>query len=103
MLGTVTDPHDQWRAFHFSQSNPEGPGQGDVAALLRRATDGDLAFDQRQAIILISPKRRGTGGDMSMDAVKRSRSRSDCPLISQPRRFEPDLRRHVAHHTKKSA
>lgn len=25
--------------LHFSQSNPEGPGQGDVAALLRRVAD----------------------------------------------------------------
>ena len=34
--------------LHFSQSNPEGPGQGDVAALLRRVADtldelGDVA------------------------------------------------------------
>jgi hypothetical protein len=29
---------DKWSIFHFSQSNPKGPGQGegDVAALLRR-------------------------------------------------------------------
>ena len=26
---------DKWTIFHFSQSNPKGPGQGDVAALLR--------------------------------------------------------------------
>ncbi|MET7998052.1 hypothetical protein ABZU76_44920 [Amycolatopsis sp. NPDC005232] len=35
----MTDPRDQWRAFHFSQSNPDGPGQGDVASLLRRVAD----------------------------------------------------------------
>ena len=28
-----------WTALHFSQSNPEGSGQGDVAALLRRVAD----------------------------------------------------------------
>jgi hypothetical protein len=28
-----------WSVLHFSQSNPEGPGQGDVAALLRRVAD----------------------------------------------------------------
>ena len=30
---------DEWRVFHFSQSNPAGPGQGDVAALLRRVAE----------------------------------------------------------------
>jgi hypothetical protein len=30
---------DPWSAFHFSKSNPEGPGQGDVAALLRSVAD----------------------------------------------------------------
>lgn len=28
--------HTGWTINHFSQSNPAGPGQGDVAALLRR-------------------------------------------------------------------
>jgi hypothetical protein len=27
---------DRWSVLHFSQSNPDGPGQGDVPALLRR-------------------------------------------------------------------
>jgi hypothetical protein len=35
----MTDPPDRWTVFHFSQSNPDGPGQGDVAALLRRVAD----------------------------------------------------------------
>jgi hypothetical protein len=30
---------DSWTISHFSISNPTGPGQGDVAALLRRAAD----------------------------------------------------------------
>lgn len=30
---------DEWTTSHFSQSNPDGPGQGDVAALLRRIAD----------------------------------------------------------------
>jgi hypothetical protein len=34
-----SDPRDQWTTFHFSQSNPGGQGQGDVAALLRRVAD----------------------------------------------------------------
>jgi hypothetical protein len=28
-----------WSAQHFSQANPAGPGQDDVAALLRRVAD----------------------------------------------------------------
>lgn len=34
----ATSEH-RWTIFHFSQSNPTGPGQGDVAALLRRVAD----------------------------------------------------------------
>jgi hypothetical protein len=30
---------DRWTISHFAQSNPSGPGQGDVAALLRRVAD----------------------------------------------------------------
>lgn len=30
---------EQWTALHFSQSNPDGEGQGDAAALLRRVAD----------------------------------------------------------------
>lgn len=30
---------DEATIFHFSQSNPTGPGQGDVGALLRRVAD----------------------------------------------------------------
>jgi hypothetical protein len=35
------DPSDSktWTVLHFSQSNPIGEGQGDVAALLRRVAD----------------------------------------------------------------
>jgi hypothetical protein len=32
-------PEDEWTIFHFSQSNPEGHGQGSVSALLRRVAD----------------------------------------------------------------
>jgi hypothetical protein len=31
---------DDWTISHFSQSNPSGESQGDVAALLRRVADG---------------------------------------------------------------
>ena len=30
---------DDWTISHFSQSNPAGPGQGNVPALLRRVAD----------------------------------------------------------------
>lgn len=30
---------DDWTIFHFSQSNPNGPGQGSVPALLRRVAE----------------------------------------------------------------
>ncbi|NEW25147.1 hypothetical protein GV790_00390 [Nocardia cyriacigeorgica] len=29
----------RYQAFHFSQANPKGEGQGDVAALLRAVAD----------------------------------------------------------------
>jgi hypothetical protein len=37
----VTKPTkpSEWTVSHFTQSNPRGPGQGDVAALLRRVAD----------------------------------------------------------------
>lgn len=30
---------EQWTALHFSQSNPDGEGQGEVSSLLRRVAD----------------------------------------------------------------
>jgi hypothetical protein len=30
---------EDWTVNHFSQANPEGSGQGDVPALLRRVAD----------------------------------------------------------------
>ena len=37
---TTSDPNEtRWTILHFSQSNPSGAGQGDVAALLRRVAD----------------------------------------------------------------
>jgi hypothetical protein len=30
---------DKWSVLHFSQSNPTGAGQGDVAALLKRVAE----------------------------------------------------------------
>lgn len=37
---SVTDETPaEWTVLHFSQSNPHGPGQGNVPALLRRVAD----------------------------------------------------------------
>jgi hypothetical protein len=33
------DPRDKWVTCSFSLSNPTGPGQGNVSALLRRLAD----------------------------------------------------------------
>jgi hypothetical protein len=33
---TAAGPNEHWTVLHFTHSNPAGPGQGDVAALLRR-------------------------------------------------------------------
>jgi hypothetical protein len=35
----VAEDDSEWLVSHFSQSNPNGPGQGDVPALLRRVAD----------------------------------------------------------------
>jgi hypothetical protein len=35
----MSEQPETWTAEHFSQSNPKGPGQGDVPALLRRVAD----------------------------------------------------------------
>ncbi len=43
----MADNRDQWTAFHFSQSNPNGVGQGNVAQLLRRVAD---ALDELGAV-----------------------------------------------------
>jgi hypothetical protein len=51
------DQRDRWTSFHFSLSNPAGPGQGDVARLLRTTADrletlgdvqvADMTFDSQ--------------------------------------------------------
>ncbi|MDA0179237.1 hypothetical protein OJ997_02925 [Solirubrobacter phytolaccae] len=35
----IEETRDEWTIHHFSQSNPVGPGQGFVPALLRRVAD----------------------------------------------------------------
>jgi len=43
---TNEDDRQEWTIFHFSQSNPGGPGQGDVPALLRRVADSVEALGE---------------------------------------------------------
>jgi hypothetical protein len=49
----VTDEPETWTIEHFSQANPEGPGQDDVPALLRRvaATLETLGTIQVQDVV----------------------------------------------------
>jgi hypothetical protein len=39
LIGHHEQMANSWPTRHFSQANPEGSGQGDVAALLRRVAD----------------------------------------------------------------
>jgi hypothetical protein len=48
MLGFVSDTRDLGSVLTFAQSNPSGPGQGDVAALLRRVADSLDALGEVQ-------------------------------------------------------
>jgi len=44
---------ESWTCRHFSQSNPVGPGQGDVPALLRRVADSIEALGDVQVQDLV--------------------------------------------------
>jgi hypothetical protein len=62
-----TDPRDEWTIFHFSLSNPTGPGQGDVAKLLRRAADHlDDLGDVQVADITFSSEPTAEEDDLSL-------------------------------------
>ena len=53
--------------FHFSQSNSDGPGQGDVAALLRRVADSVEALgDVRVEDITFASEVTADERDISM-------------------------------------
>jgi hypothetical protein len=63
----MTEPTDPWSVFHFSQSNPSGTGQGDVAALLRRVADSvDGLGDARIQDIVFSSQATDDEDDLSM-------------------------------------
>jgi hypothetical protein len=63
----ASDDHEEWTIFHFSQSNPNGSGQGDVPALLRRVADsiealGDVTVED----ITFSSEPTGGERDLTM-------------------------------------
>jgi hypothetical protein len=52
---------ETWAIEHFSRSNPAGPGQGDVSALLRRVADtlDELGDVQVQDVVFGSEATAG--------------------------------------------
>jgi hypothetical protein len=61
------DPRDKWTIFHFSLSNPTGPEQGDVARLLRRASDHlEELGDVQVADITFSSEPTAEEDDLSL-------------------------------------
>ena len=58
---------DEWTMFHFSQSNPDGKGQGEVPALLRRVADSiDTLGDVMVEDITFSTEATSDERDLSM-------------------------------------
>lgn len=57
----MNDIDASWTVLHFSQSNPAGEGQGEVAALLRRVADrlDDLGDVQVQDVTFSSEVTAG--------------------------------------------
>jgi hypothetical protein len=49
----MTHVDDGWTVSHFGQCNPEGKGQGDVAALLRRVADTIEGLGQIDVLDLV--------------------------------------------------
>lgn len=61
------DAVGDWTALHFSQSNPEGRDQGDVASLLRRVADTIEALgDVQVQDITFSSEVTGGEDDLTM-------------------------------------
>lgn len=80
----MSDDRDQWSIYHFSQSNPTGKGQGDVAALLRRVADSlDALGDVQVQDITFASQTTTAENDLTVtvyyardpDTVQSQRSR----------------------------
>ena len=66
-MPSTSDERDKWTMFHFSQSNPDGDGQGDVAALLRRVANSlDALGDVQVNDITFASKVTGAEDDLEM-------------------------------------
>ncbi len=66
-MPSTPDERDKWTMFHFSQSNPAGEEQGDVAALLRRVAKSLEALGDVQVNdITFSSKVTGDEDDLTM-------------------------------------
>ena len=59
---------EDWTISHFSQSNPDGVGQGDVPALLRRVADSIEALGDVQ-VADITFTSEPTDGEDSLTAT----------------------------------
>jgi hypothetical protein len=56
-----------WSVLHFSQSNPDGEGQGNVGALLRRVADSiDELGDVDVQDIVLHSEVTNTEADLTM-------------------------------------
>lgn len=61
------EARDKWTIHHFSQSNPTGPGQGYIPALLRRVADSIEALgDVTVQDITFSSEATGEEDDLTM-------------------------------------
>jgi hypothetical protein len=61
------DPRDKWVTYSFSLSNPTGPGQGSVSALLRRLADQLDGLGEVEIIdISFSSQPTGEENDLRM-------------------------------------
>jgi hypothetical protein len=71
----TSDP-TTWTAQYFSQSNPAGAGQGDVAALLRRVAESiDRLGDIDVQDVTFSTEVRDSEDDLSMTVYYHAKPR----------------------------
>jgi hypothetical protein len=54
---------EDWTCLHFAQSNPSGPGQGDVPALLRRVASSIEVLGSIEVLDIVFSSQATTGED----------------------------------------
>jgi hypothetical protein len=74
----MADDLDKWTSWHLSQSNPTGPGEGDVAALLRRVADSVDALGDVQVQDITFHSQVANGEDDLSMTVYYSREPRRC-------------------------